>query len=122
MKITGKIIELKETQQVSETFRKRNFVVEYVENVQYPEFISFELIQDKCEILDSFQVGQNVEVSFNLRGRKWTAPTGETKYFNSLQAWRIEPATATGQALTQPTPMEGSTTPASNNTEDDLPF
>src|SRR4051812_19662503 len=112
MKITGKIIELKETQQVSEAFRKRNFIVEYVENVQYPEFISFELVQDKCEILDSFQLGQNVEVSFNLRGRKWTAPTGEIKYFNSLQAWRIEPASATGEASTQSAPMEGSSTSA----------
>jgi hypothetical protein len=115
MKILGKIIEIKETQPISESFKKRNFVVEYTENIQYPEYISFELVQDKCDLLDNFQIGQEVEVTFNLRGRKWVNPDGETKYFNSLQAWRIEPAsgrTSSGQTTQAPGPVA----------EDDLPF
>ncbi|OJW70270.1 MAG: hypothetical protein BGO68_01900 [Candidatus Amoebophilus sp. 36-38] len=118
MKIIGKIADIKESQQVSAGFKKRAFVVEYAENPQYLEYILFELIQDRCELLDTFQVGQEVEVSFNLKGRKWVNPEGETKYFNSLQAWRIEsPSSNTTEQ--KPVP-EVSTTPISE--EDDLPF
>ena len=121
MKVTGRILEMQETQQVSDTFRKRTFVLEYTENPQYPEYISFELIQDRCDLLDNFQPNQDVEVSFNLRGRKWINPEGVTKYFNSLQAWRIE---TVGPANGQ-TPNEEkftTTNTTSSNEEDDLPF
>ncbi|MEM9417350.1 MAG: DUF3127 domain-containing protein [Bacteroidota bacterium] len=121
MKVTGKLLEIKETQQVSDTFKKRSFVLEYAENPQYPEYVSFELIQERCSLLDGFQPGQEVEVSFNLKGRKWINPEGETKYFNSLQAWRIEAgAQATSQAPGGATPSQN-TTPEANE-EDDLPF
>jgi Domain of unknown function (DUF3127) len=117
MKVIGKLLEIQETQQVSDAFKKRVFVLEHTENIQYPEYISFELIQDRCDLLDGFQPGQEVEVSFNLKGRKWTSPEGITKYFNTLQAWRIEAVT--------PGASQG-TTPANNNVadneEDDLPF
>jgi hypothetical protein len=89
MEIKGKVIEISETTPISATFRKREFVVEYAENPQYPEFIKFELIQDKCELLDVFEVGKKIEVHFNLKGRKWTDKDGVVKYFNSLQAWRL---------------------------------
>ena len=88
MDITGKIIEILDTQEVSATFKKREFVVEYIER-QYPEFIKFETVQDKCDLLNEFVVGNEVKVEFNLKGRKWTSPAGEVKYFNTLQAWRI---------------------------------
>ena len=101
MHINGKIIEINDTQQVSDTFKKRAFVVEYIENPQYPELISFELIQDKCDILNTFQVGQEVVVHFNLRGRKWVNPEGVARYFNSLQAWRIESVDTTGTTSAQ---------------------
>lgn len=90
MNIKGKIIEINETQLVSNTFEKREFVVEYAENPQYPEYIKLEAIQDKCALLDKFKVNQEVSVEFNLKGRKWTDAQGQTKYFNSLQAWKIE--------------------------------
>ena len=90
MHITGKIIEINDLQQISESFKKRSFVLEYAENIQYPEYISFELIQDKCSIIDEFHQGDHVTVHFNLRGRKWTNPDGVVKYFNTLQAWRLE--------------------------------
>ncbi len=89
MEIKAKLLEIFESQQVTDTFKKREFVVEYVENPQYPEFLKFELIQDKCELLDEFSKGQKIEVHFNLKGRKWTDPKGVIKYFNTLQAWRI---------------------------------
>lgn len=119
MKILGRIAEIKESQQVSEAFRKRSFVIEYSENPQYPEYISFELIQDRCDLINGFQVGQEVEISFNLKGRKWVNPEGETKYFNSLQAWRVE--LPSNNVDTQSRAAEGVET-LTNVSEDDLPF
>ena len=91
MDVKGKILEIYDTQDVTNTFRKREFILEYAENPQYPEFLKFELSQEKCDLLNSFNVGQEVNVFFNLKGRKWTDPKGEIKYFNSLQAWRLQP-------------------------------
>jgi hypothetical protein len=88
-KLTGVIKVLNPTVQVNEKFSKKEFVVTD-NSTQYPQDISFQATQDKCAMLDSFQVGQNVEVSFNLRGRCWESPSGEEKYFNSLEAWKIE--------------------------------
>ncbi len=92
MEIQGKILEISDSQQITQTFKKREFVVEYAENPQYPEFIKFELIQDKCSLMDGFKAGDAVNVSFNLKGRKWDDPKGGVKYFNSLQAWRVQSA------------------------------
>ena len=89
MQITAKILEIKPTVNITETFRKREFIVEYAENAQYPELIQFEAIQEKCDLLDNYQVGQDIAVDFNLKGRSWTNPEGKVKYFNSLQAWRL---------------------------------
>lgn len=100
MKIEGKIVEIFDTQQVSDNFKKRSFVVEYVENpqnTQYTESLLFELIQERCSILDDFSKGQEVEVNFNLKGRKWTTRENETRYFNSLQAWKIEEVGSTSR-------------------------
>ena len=91
-----------DTQKISDRFQKREFVIEYAENPQYPEYVQFELIQDKCSLLDSYKVGDEVEVYFNLKGRKWTNPQGQVKYFNSLQAWKLE---NTGQQQGPP-PMD----------------
>ncbi|MCP4750331.1 MAG: DUF3127 domain-containing protein [Proteobacteria bacterium] len=93
MEIKAKLLEIFETKQVTSSFQKREFVVEYAENPQYPEYVKFELIQDKCGLLDKFSIGQEVNIHFNLKGRKWTDPKGEVKYFNTLQAWRILEAT-----------------------------
>ena len=134
MEIQGKLLEISDTVQVKDTFRKREFVVEYADNPQYPEFVKFECIQDKCDLLDDFSVGQEATVSFNLKGRKWIDPQGNTKYFNSLQAWRIQPASGDTNTAS---PANSSNTSASNTSsnsaqddiisadtdgEDDLPF
>ncbi len=90
MNIKGKLIEKFDTQDVSDSFRKREFVVEYSENPQYPELLKFELIQSNCDQLNDFEIGDEIDVTFNLKGRKWTDPQGNDKYFNSLQAWRLD--------------------------------
>lgn len=100
--LTGKIVEISPTQQVSGKFQKREFVLEYAENPQYPEFIKFEFVQDKCDLLDKFTTGQQVEVMFNLKGRRWTDAKGDVKYFNTLQAWKINMA---GQAQAGAAPV-----------------
>lgn len=91
MEIKGTLIEKFDTQQVSEKFKKREFAIEYIEsNPEYPEFIKFELSQDKVNLIDNFSIGQEITVHFNLRGRAWTNPQGVKNYFNSIQAWRIQ--------------------------------
>lgn len=92
MDIKGKLLEKFDTQQVSGSFKKREFVVEYAENPSYPEYVKFELIQDKCDLLDSMNLNQEIVIHFNLKGRKWTDPQGNIKYFNTLQAWKLEQA------------------------------
>lgn len=88
MEVKGKIKFIGATQQVSEKFSKREIVVTTDE--QFPQHISIEFNQDKCAILDKYSVGDDVEVGINLRGREWTNPQGETKYFNSIQGWNIK--------------------------------
>jgi hypothetical protein len=88
MEITGKIKYKSGDIQVSSTFKKSELVITTDE--QYPQHILIEFAQDKCDLVDPYQVGQDVKVSINLRGREWTNPQGETKYFNQIQGWRIE--------------------------------
>lgn len=86
----GVVKVIRQTQQVSEKFSKREFVVTDNSDTQYPQDIMFELTQDKTSLLDSVMEGQEVEVSFNLRGREWKSPQGDIKYFNTLQAFKLE--------------------------------
>lgn len=88
MQVAGKLVVINATQVVSDKFSKRTFVVETLD--QYPQSIEFQLTQDKCDYLDWYKVGDQVNVSLNIRGRKWDSPGGETKYFNTLEAWKIE--------------------------------
>lgn len=84
----GKLYEIFETQQIKETFKKREFVLEVQDN-KYTQYIKFQLIQDKCELLDSFEKGQDVKVSFALQGKPFTNKEGKTIYFTNLNAVRI---------------------------------
>jgi hypothetical protein len=95
MQVAGKIVAIMPTQVVSEKFSKREFVIETPD--QYPQQILFQLTQDKCSLLDSLKVGQEVDVHLNIRGRSWQNPQGETKYFNTLEAWKIDVLGATAQ-------------------------
>ena len=87
-KIKGEIKAICEAVQVTEKFKKRAFVL-IDDSSQYPQYINFQLVQDKCELIDGFQIGQRIEVNFNLRGREWTDKNGAIKYFNTLDVWRI---------------------------------
>jgi hypothetical protein len=87
--ISGRIHVINEAQQVTERFRKREFVLELAENPRYPQYVQFQLTGDRCENLDGFSVGDEVRLEFSLRGREWKSPKGEMKYFNSLDVWEI---------------------------------
>lgn len=90
MEAAGRIHALFDAQQVTERFRKREFVVELTDNPRYPQYVLFQLTGDRCENLDGFEVGDEVRVEFSLRGREWKSPRGEIKYFNSLDVWTLE--------------------------------
>jgi len=90
----GRLHAVSETKQVTERFRKREFVVEIGDNPRFPQFVQFELTGDRCDQLDAYKVGDEVRVEFSLRGREWKSPKGETKYFNSLDVWTLQHASA----------------------------
>lgn len=89
LSIQGKIVEIFGIIQVNEKFKKREFVVEYIENSQYPEYLKFEFNHDKCSILDNYKIDEFVELHFNLKGRAFNNQNGGKNYYNTLQAWKI---------------------------------
>jgi len=123
VEVQGKIKLLGEIKTYGDNgFRKREVVITTQE--QYPQHLLIEFIQDRCELLDSFNVGENVKISINLRGREWVNPEGETKYFNSIQGWRIEAQSNIASEM-PPMPPPESFQPADdeiNEVDDDLPF
>ncbi|MDT0294154.1 DUF3127 domain-containing protein [Mesonia ostreae] len=125
MEIEGKIKKIDETKTYgSNGFRKREVVITTEE--QYPQHILVEFIQDKCDLLNTYQEGQAVKIGINIRGREWVSPQGETKYFNSLNGWRIENLQAGGNTSNSaPIPPADQFEPATNfkdEEHDDLPF
>ena len=99
--LKGELKVINDTVQISDSFKKREFVVIDASG-QYAQTIQFQTVQDRCEVLDGFKVGDQVEVTFFLRGREWESPKdGTVKYFNSLDAWQIEPLSATEQPSAQ---------------------
>jgi hypothetical protein len=94
--VLGKIKVLGNTIQVSEKFSKRELVV--TTNEQYPQHILIEFAQDKVSLLDNYKINDEVKVSINLRGREWVNKEGESKWFNSIQGWKIEKAEAGAEA------------------------
>jgi hypothetical protein len=127
--IIGTLKTKQDTQVISEKFSKREFVLTTDTASQYPQYISMQLTQDKCSLLDSYQLGEELKVSFNIRGREWNNPTKGLQYFNSLEAWRIERASAAAPVSNntpQATPMQAANASSevisSNEIADDLPF
>ncbi len=128
----GKLYKKFDAVQVSERFQKRELVLE-IQDGAYPQFVKFQMTQDRCSALDPFNVGDMIKVSFNLKGREYTNQKGEIIYFTNLDAWRVE-SNATTQANTVPSQpsgmeetfptMDDAPTSASTTTdfEDDLPF
>lgn len=130
-KLKGTLKLKNDTVQVSDKFMKREFVVTD-EDTMYPQDIQFQLTQDKCALIDHVNPGDVIEVSFNLRGKEWVNPKGETKYFNTLDAWRIESCATNpnnSAPIETPNPMSAKMDfdkqypmPTGSNVEDELPF
>ena len=124
MEIQGVIKLIGSTNKISDKFSKRDLRI--TTEGDYPQTIEVQFVNDKCVVLDKFKVGEQVSVSINLRGREWTNPQGETKYFNSIQGWRIEKLVAEQPAQQMPPmPAAEAFEPATNFNEeehDDLPF
>lgn len=121
MDIKGKVHEISQVITVSDKFKKRELILEYAENPTYPEYVKFEAVQDKVNLFDNIQVGDQVELFFNLRGRPWTDKTGKTSYFNTLSVWRLNPLGANDAGASAPAyapPVDITSAPD----DDDLPF
>lgn len=132
MEVVGTLKAKFDTQKVSERFQKRDFVLTTEANTPYPQHVSFQVTQDKCAILDQYNEGEELKVQFNLRGREWNGPQG-IRYFNTLEAWRIERLNASNQGAAA---SQNSNQASSNNISsssapvftgnpsdnDDLPF
>lgn len=89
MEISGKIKVLNETQTIGASgFRKREVVI--ITNEQYPQTLLIEFVQDKCDMLNDFKIGEDVTIAINLRGREYQNPNGEVKYFNTFQGWKLQ--------------------------------
>jgi hypothetical protein len=117
LETTGRIHTVFDAKQVTERFRKREFVLELGDNPRYPQLVLFQLTGDRCESLDGFSPGDEVRLEFSLRGREWTSPRGEVKYFNSLDVWAIE---RSGTGGFDPSPPSGDDPPPPG--DDDIPF
>ena len=137
--VTGRLHEIFDEQQVSEKFRKREFVLE-VQDGQYPEHIKFQMVQDKTSLIDPFKMGDEVKVTFNLRGRGFNK-NGQMLYFTNLEAWKIEAGTGSAgggggysggqQAAPRPAAAQNqnptlraqpSAAPIASDDDNDLPF
>ena len=117
LSIKGTIKKIYETQQISDTFKKREFIL--VTDDKYPQSIKFELTQDKTELLDDIKKQISATVYFNVRGRDWTNKENKTVYFVSLNAWKIETET-TPEPTPEPVKVKQETQPQKQT--DDLPF
>lgn len=118
LEVQGKLVDVFGTQQVTDKFKKREFVIETEEN--YPQHVKMQLNQDKCGLIDAYQLGDSLKVSFNLSGRPYTRKTGEKDYITNIVAWKIEKAASSTAAGESSAPaFDVSNTAAA---EDDLPF
>lgn len=123
--ISGKLIVKENTQAVSDRFQKREFVIEVEneKNPQWNDFVKFQLTQDRCDLLENIEIGNELKVHFNIRGRKWEN-NGQTAYFTNLEAWRIEPLSSNAGNMGGMPPLDEykiDDIPDVSN-EDDLPF
>lgn len=122
--INGRLAEKFETQKVSDRFQKREFVLEIkstgATGYEFVDFIKFQSTQDKCSLLDQFNIDDTVKVSFNLRGRKWEKDN-QVSYFTNLEAWRIEKLSNESVEPSQDAPFP-SNPPENDSGFDDLPF
>ena len=124
----GKLHEIGLTEQKTDSFRTREFVLEEQDG-QYPQMIKFQMTQDRCVQLDNYKVGDQIKVSFNLRGRAWSKD-GRSGYMNGLDCWRLERVNGSTQAAPPPPTAPAAVSndnfpskePIAPAADDDLPF
>jgi single-stranded DNA-binding protein len=123
--ISGKLIEKYDVEQITDSFKKREFVLEIANpnNSEWNDFIKFQSVQDRVSLIDPFNVGDTIKVGFNIKGRKWEKE-GKVNYFSNLEAWRIESASGAAPAAASAPPAAEKTSQdiVSKGDEDDLPF
>ncbi|XOD68994.1 MAG: DUF3127 domain-containing protein [Flavobacteriales bacterium AspAUS03] len=131
MEVSGTVKKIFDTQTFGSGFRKRELIL--TTNEQYPQHLSIECVQEKTDFLNDLKPGDEIRVSINLRGREWTNPEGVTKYFNSIQGWRIEKIqsqtlgsesvpSASSPMSDAPVQFSNESTTSSTEEFDDLPF
>ena len=127
--IEGRVISIGQTETKSEKFSVRKFVIDD-QAPEYANLHEFQLANAKTELADKFSIGNQVRVHFNLRGRAWTSPSGEVKYFSSLDAWKVDILSGASEQQTQPMQQlqqlqqvqRPAQHPAQAPIENDLPF
>jgi hypothetical protein len=122
--ITGKIIDISPVNQVSDKFKKREFVIEKKESggpAVFIDYIKFQLIQDKCDLINESFLNEEVKIWFNLKGNKWERD-GKINYFTNLDAWKIEKASSQGREQNAPSSPALEDIPPDNDELSDLPF
>ena len=124
MELQGTVKTIFDTQIFASGFQKKELIL--LTEEQYPQPISIDFLSDKISLLDNVFVGESIKVGINIRGREWTSPQGEVKYFNSINGWRLEKVGGTQQSnnstSTQQNPNTSSQDPFGNDEDDDLPF
>lgn len=124
--VMGNLHHIGDIEQKTDSFLAREFVIEVNQNSNYPQLIKFQLVQDRCGLVDNYQVGQEITVHFDLRGREWNG-----KYFTNLNAWKLQGSETSqtnheAKEKVSTAQAEGYNDPLESNTDviddDDLPF
>lgn len=114
-KFKGEVVFITPTTSVNDKFKKREVTLKSQD--EYPQYVTFQLTQDKCDLANNLKTGEVVEVQYNLRGRRWEAQDGTIKYFNSIEAWTMSLSSRTEQS-----PIDNLKKTMDLESSDDLPF
>lgn len=113
--LTGKVKLIQEAKTFDSGFTKREMVV-IVEDGKYPQEINIEFVQDKVSLLDNLDAGQEVTVTFDIRGREYNG-----RYFNNLQGWKIA-TSADERAFNPAENASAAPNSAPADFDEDIPF
>jgi hypothetical protein len=122
--ITGKVIDIAPVNQVSDKFKKREFVIEKKETggaAVFIDYIKFQLVQDKCDLINESFLNEEIKIWFNLKGNKWERD-GKINYFTNLDAWKIEKVSSQGRDQNVESRPKLEEIPPENDELSDLPF
>lgn len=123
--ITGKVVDILPVIHVSDKFRKREFIIEKKESggggAVFIDYLKFQLVQDKCELINESFLQEEIKIWFNLKGNKWERD-GKVNYFTNLDVWKIEKASSSNQQQTYQKPSALEDIPPENEELSDLPF